>query len=72
MLHWVKYFLVGVEQTASHAVQTLSNVLKFKDGVENIIRATYGNRSTNAIRIIHQLLQNPFITIDEAARLCSI
>lgn len=72
MLHWVKYFLVGVEQTASHAVQTLSNVLKFKDGVENNIRATYGNRSTNAIRIIHQLLQNPFITIDEAARLCNI
>lgn len=72
MLHWVKYFLVGVEQTASHAVQTLSNVLKFKDGVENNIRATYGNRSTNAIRIIHQLLQNPFITIDKAARLCNI
>jgi Fic family protein len=72
MLHWVKYFLVGVEQTASHAVQTLSNVLKFKDGVENNIRATHGNRSTNAIRIIHQLLQNPFITIDEAARLCNI
>lgn len=72
MLHWVKYFLVGVEQTASHAVQTLSNVLKFKDGVEKNIHANYGSRGTNAILIIHQMLQNPFITIDEAARLCNI
>lgn len=72
MLHWVKYFLVGVEQTASHAVQTLSNILVFKDDIENKIRTDYGNKSTNAIRIIHQMLRNPFITIDEAAQVCDI
>lgn len=72
MLHWVKYFLVGVEQTASHAAQTLSNVLAFKEKIENEIRATYGSKSANAIRIVHQMLRNPFITIDEAAQVCNI
>lgn len=70
MLHWIKYFLVGVEQTASHAAQTLSSVLAFKESIENEIRANYGSKSTNAIRIIHHMLRNPFITVDEAAKVC--
>lgn len=70
MTHWVKYFLVGVEQTASLASQTLSNVLKFKEDIENHIRANYGRRSTNAILLIHQLMKNPMVTVDDAARMC--
>ena len=34
MTHWIKYFLVGVEQTASLASQTLSNILRFKEDIE--------------------------------------
>ena len=35
LLHWIKYFLVGIEQTAEHAVNTLSKILKFKEEIEN-------------------------------------
>lgn len=72
MSHWIKYFIVGVEQTASLAVQTLSQIIQFKDDVENHIRTNYGRRSTNTIRLIHKLLQNPIITVDDAAKFCGI
>lgn len=72
MTHWIKYFLVGVEQTASLASQTLSNILRFKEDIENHVRANYGRRSTNAILLIHQLMKNPVVTVDDAARLCDI
>ena len=72
MLQWLKYFLVGVEQTASHAVQTLSAILEFKSNAENLIRANYKSRSTNAIRVLHRLLVNPFINVEEVSNLCTI
>ena len=72
MTHWIKYFLVGVEQTASLASQTLSNILRFKEDIENHVRANYGRRSTNAILLIHQLMKNPVVTVDDAAQLCDI
>lgn len=72
MTHWIKYFLVGVEQTAALASQTLSNILTFKDEIENHARANYGRRSTTAILLIHHLMQNPVVTVDDAARLCDI
>lgn len=72
MTHWIKYFLVGIEQTAALASQTLSNILKFKDDIENHVRACYGRRSTTSILLIHHLMQNPVVTVDDAARLCNI
>ena len=72
MTHWIKYFLVGVEQTATLASQTLSNILEFRDEIENHARTNYGRRSTTAILLIHHLMQNPVVTVDDAARLCNI
>lgn len=72
MLHWIKYFLVGVEQTASLGVKTLSNILVFKESVEGNIRAHYGRRSTSAILLVHQLLHDPIITIEKAMNICSL
>lgn len=72
MTHWIKYFLVGVEQTAALASQTLSNIIEFKNNIENHARANYGRRSTTAILLIHHLMQNPVVTVDDAARLCNI
>lgn len=72
MLHWIKYFLVGVEQTATLAVQTLTRVIQFKDDVEKHIRTRYGRRSSNAILLIHRLLQNPVMMVEDAVKECGI
>lgn len=72
MVQWLKYFLVGIAQTAEHSVSTLSLILAFKSCSEQMIRATYKSRSTNAITLLHRLMENPYITVDEAAKLCTI
>lgn len=72
MTQWIKYFLVGIEQTASTAVKTLSSILQFKREAEDKIRSTYRSRSTNAIILLQKLLKNPYITVDEAAKICDI
>ena len=42
MLHWLKYFLVGLAQTAELAVQTLSKILQIKEQKEEMIKKTGG------------------------------
>ena len=72
MAQWIKYFLVGIEQTASTAVNTLSSIIQFKSSAEDKIRSSYKSRSTNAIILLHSLLENPYITVDKAATICDI
>lgn len=72
MLQWIKYFLVGIEQTATIAVETLSQIIRFKDEMEDDIRARYGRRSTTAIVLMHKLLENPYTNVEDAAKACSV
>jgi Fic family protein len=72
MLQWLKYFLVGVEQTATLAVETLSNVLKLKTELEQNLQVNFGRRSTTAQLLINSLFVSPAITVDEALKVCGI
>ncbi len=72
MLQWLKYFLVGIEQTATQAVNTLSNILKLKENLENEIRSTFGRRSNSALILLTALFKDPVITIDKAAKTCNL
>lgn len=72
MLQWLKYFLVGIEQTATQAVDTLSNILKLKESLENEIRSTFGRRSHSALTLLTALFKEPVITIDKAAKTCNL
>jgi len=72
MLQWVKYFLVGVETTATKAVDTLSKVLGFKEDLETQINASYGRRSGSALILLCALFQNPVTNVDNAAKICSL
>lgn len=72
MVQWIKYFLVGIEQTATEAVETLSSMINLKSEKEDFIRQNYGKRSTNAIILLHAMFRNPFITIEQAAQICNV
>ena len=72
MSQWIKYFLVGVEQTAVKAIDTLEAVLNLKNSVEDHILKSYKTRSTNGIILIHYLLKCPNITVDKAKELCGV
>jgi Fic family protein len=72
MLQWIKYFLVGVEQTSSRAIKTLSNILKLKEKIETEIKRNFGRRSNSAFNLLNALFREPVTTIEQASRTCSL
>ncbi len=72
LLQWIKYFLVGVEQTASLAASSLSEIIQFKETLENMIRGKYGRRATTGILLLHALLRNPFVKVEDVTKICEI
>ena len=72
ILQWLKYFLVGIEQTSTHAVKTLSAILQLKDHLENYIRDKYGRKSINAIILLNALYRNPFVRIEQVKTICDL
>ena len=70
--HNIKYFLIGIEKTATKAVDTLSRVIKLKDHLESQINSEFGRRSNTALVLLNALFQNPVTTIDNAAKICSL
>ncbi len=72
MTQWIKYFLVGVEQVATQAVKTLSEVLLLKANIEKEITTTFGRRSHSALTLLNWLLKEPFVTVEKAREICGL
>ena len=72
MLHWLKYFLVGVERTASKAVKTLSEVMKLKQDLESIIHTHYGRRTQSALILLNNLFVHPVVTIKRVQEITTL
>ncbi|MEN8219105.1 MAG: Fic family protein [Pseudomonadota bacterium] len=72
MLQWLKYFLVGVEQTASQAVERLSKILKLKEDIEQQIQSKFGRRSSSAVILLQHLFKRPIINVEEATVVCEV
>jgi Fic family protein len=72
MVQWLKYFLVGIDQTATQAAQALSAVLDLKAEKENEIRLNYGRRSNSAIKLLDELFRNPVTTVEQASVTCDL
>lgn len=72
LLTWLKYFLVGVEQTATQAVNTLSEVIALKGRIETEVTNELGKRSHTALNLLNELIRNPMVTKTEAQRICSL
>ena len=65
MKQWLKYFLVGVAETAEMATQTLSNVLELKARLETDINANFGKRANNASILLQYLFKKPVIHVNQ-------
>lgn len=57
---WLKFFLVGVIETARKGVQTFDEILKLKNQSELNIQ-TLGSRANNAQKILQYLLKRPLV-----------
>jgi Fic family protein len=72
MLQWLKYFLVGIEQTASLAVNTLSKVLALKMQIEQDLQANAGRRSASAQTLLTELFARPIVKVEDVQAICGL
>ncbi|MDF7813778.1 Fic family protein [Hymenobacter sp. YC55] len=72
LVQWLKYFLVGIEQTAAQAVQTLSTFLTLKLTMERVIHDTFSTRAPAALRLLQALFAKPVTTVEQAALTCEL
>lgn len=59
MTHWLKYFLVGLIDTAENAIQTLTHIIELKNRLERELAANFGKRSQKAHLLLQHLFENP-------------
>jgi len=72
MLQWIKYFLVGIAQTAENAVQTLGNILELKSQTEQTIHNEFGKRIKTGLLLHNHLLKQPLLTVKNVQEVCSL
>lgn len=72
MLQWLKYFLVGIEQTATLAVNTLSRILGLKTQIEQDIQNSFGRRGASAQVLLNALFARPVVRVEDAQNICQL
>ncbi|MBT8245900.1 MAG: Fic family protein [Winogradskyella sp.] len=68
---WLKFFLVGIIETAKNGVQTFDEILKLKQRTELKIQ-TLGSRASNAQKILHYLLKRPIIDVNKIIEITEV
>ena len=63
ILQWIKYFLVGIAQTARQATDTLSNIFSLKLQNEHIIQNQFGKRIKTGLQLHNYLFKQPLVTV---------
>ena len=72
LLHWCKYFLVGMEETARKANTTLGEVLKLKQKLESRIHQDWGRRIQSALTLLNTLFKEPLVKVKDVEANCGL
>ncbi|MBC7887417.1 MAG: Fic family protein [Ferruginibacter sp.] len=62
MEQWLKFFLVGIIETAKNSIATLLKIIALRDKLEKETITVLGKRSPNAKALLHLLYGKPVIT----------
>ena len=65
---WIKFFLVGVIETAKNSIHTFQKILVLKEEAEIKKIPTLGKRAGLGLKFIKELYKNPIITTSDAAQ----
>ena len=68
---WVKFFLVGIIETAKNSISTFSQILKLKEST-NEKTQTLGKRSASATTVVKYLYGSPMIKIKKIMELLDV
>lgn len=62
MAQWLKFFLVGIIETAKTAIATFHKILALRDSIENKKLVKMGKRIPNAQAFLRYLYTKPVVT----------
>lgn len=68
---WLKFFLVGIIETAKNGIKTFDNILGLQKKVEEKIQ-TLGSRAANAQKVVNQLYHRPMVNAEKVAGIAEI
>lgn len=68
---WLKFFLVGVIETAQKGVSTFDDILKLKQNSELKIQ-TLGSRAHNAQKVLQYLLRHPMVEVRKVEEVAEV
>lgn len=71
LIHWVKFFLSAVIETASKGQQTFQAILALRQEMDTLVLGM-GRRAENAQLLLNRLYKRPSITVVDASELLGI
>lgn len=72
LLKWLKYFLVGVDETARKSSDTLSKILRVKAEKESLLQQSAGRRISASLLLLNHLFVNPVIRVKQVEEVCRL
>ncbi len=72
LMHWLKYFLIGMDETARQASNTLADILKLKEQLENTLRTSAGRRTHSALALLAHLFKGPVVSVKQVTGVCDL
>lgn len=65
LIHWIKFFLVGVIETADKSASVFEAIIKLKEGIEKKKIPTLGKRTPIAKKTLNYLYMKPVVTVND-------
>jgi len=69
---WLKFFMVGVIETAKKSIGTFQSIIAIKQACEEKIMKNTGKRAKNSIALMTELYRKPIVTAQDITRLISV
>jgi len=71
MAQWLKFFLVGVIETAKSGIDTFDAILKLQEDVDDLVEPL-GRRAENARKVIRALYERPLTDAERVANITDL
>ena len=72
LAQWLKFFLVGVIETAESGVATFDAILKLQQDVDDLVEPLGGRRAENARKVIRALYERPLTDAERVAEVTGL
>lgn len=63
LIQWLRFFLVGVVETAKNSIQTFKEIIELKENIEHQILAKFGNKTLQIKTLLDFLYKHPICNI---------